>query len=272
MQQLRFRLRVLLGAFFAIMALGVVGSMILEDMPFLDALYFTIVTVGTVGYGDIHPITAAGKVLAILMIVLGVGTFLGVIATATETMLNRREQQARLERLNEVIGAFYSEIGTALLRTFTRASPNPDAFCSDLIVESSWTDHDFARVRDILSAHDYRVDIGMIDLPALRDFLFQRRGFMVNLIANPTLPEHEAFTSVLWSVFHLTEELSYREYLTLLPDKDLAHLAADMKRANAFLGVQWLDYMHHLKRAYPYLFSLAMRMNPFDKDASPVVK
>jgi hypothetical protein len=33
----------------------------------------------------------------------------------------------------------------------------------------------------------------------------------------------------------------------------------------------WLEYMEHLKDNYPYLFSLAMRVNPFDKTASPVV-
>jgi hypothetical protein len=35
---------------------------------------------------------------------------------------------------------------------------------------------------------------------------------------------------------------------------------------------QWLDYMRHLKKDYPYLFSLAMRTNPFDQEATPVVK
>lgn len=272
MQPLHSRLRVLLGVFLAIMLLGVAGFMVTENLSFLDALYFTIVTVGTVGYGDIYPVTAAGRTLAILMIVLGVGTFLGVIATVTEIILQRREKRARLQKLNMVIGAFYSEIGTALLRTFTNASPYPDAFCSDLIVSSSWTDADFARVRDKLSARDCKVEIERIDLRALREFLLQRRGFMVNLLENPTLPEHEAFTSLLWSVFHLAEELSYRDNLSALPNTDLAHLANDIRRAYAFLGVQWLDYMKHLTEAYPYLFSLAMRTNPFDKDASVVVR
>ena len=44
----------------------------------------------TVGYGDIHPVTASGKLLAILIIITGVGTFLGVIANTTELMLNRK--------------------------------------------------------------------------------------------------------------------------------------------------------------------------------------
>jgi voltage-gated potassium channel len=272
MQDLRSRLRILLGVFLAIMVLGVAGFMVVEDLSLIDALYFVIVTVATVGYGDIHPVTVAGKALAVLIIVLGVGTFLGVIATATETMLNRRERQARLEKLNVVIGAFYSEVGIPLLRTFTSAAPSPDAFCSDLAVSTSWTADDFARMRGLLSAHDYRVEVGEIDLWAMREFLLQRRGFMLSLLENPTLSEHETFTSILWAVFHLAEELSYRDNLAALPETDLAHLAGDMKRAYGFLGVQWLDYMEHLRGAYPYLFSLAMRTNPFDRNASPVVQ
>jgi hypothetical protein len=37
------------------------------------------------------------------------------------------------------------------------------------------------------------------------------------------------------------------------------------------LAAQWLAYMKHLRDNYPYLFSLAIRTNPFDPDASPEV-
>jgi hypothetical protein len=272
MESLRFRLRVLLGTFLAVIVLGVVGFMVAEDMPLFDALYFVIVTVTTVGYGDLYAATAVGRALVMLVIVLGVGTFLGMIATITEIILQRREKRARLQKLNMVIGAFYSEVGTALLRTFTHASPRSATFCSDLVVTNSWTEADFARVRGKVKTHDYRVGIANVDLNALRTVLLQRRAFMVNLLANPALPEHESFTGALWAVFHLAEELSYRTDLAALPDTDLAHLTTDMERAYALLGAQWLDYMEHLKKAYPYLFSLAMRTNPFDKDASPVVQ
>ena len=38
------------------------------------------------------------------------------------------------------------------------------------------------------------------------------------------------------------------------------------------LIIEWLAYMKHLKESYPYLFSLAVRTNPFDPAASPEVK
>jgi voltage-gated potassium channel len=85
------------------------------------------------------------------------------------------------------------------------------------------------------------------------------------------LLEHETFTDLLWAVFHLTEELASRPALTALPDPDLDHLSGDMGRAYGLLASQWLDYMRHLESAYPYLFSLAVRLNPFDPDAEAVI-
>ena len=272
MDPIRFRLRIFLGVFLAVVLLGTLGFAVVENLRLSDAFYFTIVTVGTVGYGDIHPTTQMGKVLAILVIVMGVGTFLGVIANATEIMLNRRERLARLEKLNMVIGAFFSEVGTKLLKVLAKSDPNLDKDCEDFIVTSSWAELDFVRVRNRLKEHDYKVEIDKINLEAMHEFLLNRREFMVRLLENPTLSEHESFSALLWAVFHLAEELSYRDDFAALPGSDLAHLASDMKRAYALLGVQWLEYMKHLKENYPYLFSLAMRTNPFDKDASPIVE
>jgi hypothetical protein len=45
-----------------------------------------------------------------------------------------------------------------------------------------------------------------------------------------------------------------------------------MNRVYGLLVREWLSYMQHLKGTYPYLFSLAMRTNPFDSQASPVVR
>ena len=95
---------------------------------------------------------------------------------------------------------------------------------------------------------------------------------MVRLLENPVLLEHETFTELLRAVFHLTEELAHRENIKKSPISDREHLAGDIKRAYILLVSEWLDYMKHLKDNYPYLFSLAMRTNPFDQSATPIVK
>jgi len=85
------------------------------------------------------------------------------------------------------------------------------------------------------------------------------------------LLENEAFTELLRASFHLNDELLNRKDLKNLPASDLQHLGGDLKRVYALLVRHWLTYLKHLKENYPYLFSLAMRTNPFDAEASPVV-
>jgi hypothetical protein len=186
-------------------------------------------------------------------------------------ILAAREKRSRLEKLNMVIGAFFSELGTHLLTLLSDADPALDGIRSDLVVDAGWTHDEYQRVHSRLKNRKYAIDLMKIDLRGLRDLLSGRRDFLVRLLENPTLLEHESFTELLRAVFHLTEELESRKDLAALPESDRQHLTGDTVRAYSHLVAEWLDYMRHLKDNYPYLFSLAMRTNPFDLSASPVV-
>jgi len=187
-------------------------------------------------------------------------------------LLSHREKRAILNKLNMVIGAFFSEVGTELMSLFSAFDPNTTTICQDLVPTTNWCESEFLQVRQQLASYDYKIEIHKGDLETLRNFLLGNRGFLLGLLQNPNLLEHESFTELLWAVFHLTEELANREYLKQLPDKDFEHIAGDIKRAYSLLIAQWLRYMEHLQSDYPYLFSLAMRTNPFDRNASPVVE
>jgi hypothetical protein len=102
--------------------------------------------------------------------------------------------------------------------------------------------------------------------------LSSKRSFSLRLLENPLLLENESFTNLLRSVFHLTEELEHRRDLADLPDSDYRHLAGDIERAYFLLVMEWMAYMRYLNSNYPYLFSLAMRTNPFDENACVEVK
>jgi len=186
-------------------------------------------------------------------------------------LLTQREKRALLEKLNMVIGAFFSEVGVELLNYFSAFDPDSDKIRKELVVEADWSDKEFLDVAGRLKSHDYKVRGKNGDLENLKTFLTERRNFLLRLLENPNLLEHDAFTNLLWAVFHLTEELSHRKSLGDLPESDLGHLSGDIRRAYVLLVSEWLDYMHHLKNNYPYLFSLAIRTNPFDPQASPVV-
>jgi hypothetical protein len=187
-------------------------------------------------------------------------------------LLSEREKRARLEKLNMVIGAFFSVVGTRLLTYLSDFDPRLETIRSDLVVRQNWTNKEFAALSARLKQYDYGVDIKRISLERLRDMLTANRDFMVRLLENPTLLEHATFTALLRAAFHVTEELECRPDFRSLPDTDCAHLATDIKRAYGLLVSEWVDYMCHLKTNYPYLFSLAMRTNPFDQEASPIVR
>ena len=194
-----------------------------------------------------------------------------LVAVIVHQLLSNREKRVRLEKMNMVIGAFFSELGTNMLTFFSDYDPNLDHIRRNLIVANDWSKEEFSRVSKLLKNYGCEIDIEKADLEYIRGFLVQKRDFLLRLLENPILLEHESFTQLLQAVFHLMDELENREELKQLPDSDRKHIAGDIKRAYGLLIVEWLNYMKYARDNYPYLFSLAMRTNPFDQSASVVL-
>jgi hypothetical protein len=186
-------------------------------------------------------------------------------------LLTDREKRAMLKKLNMVIGAFFSEVGLKLIPSFAKFDHKSDEIKKDLSGMKNWKDADFKNAEKRIESYDFKIDSNLSDLKKLRDFLSERRNFLLRLLENPNLLEHETFTELLWAVFHLTEELEYRQDLGKLPSTDLDHISGDIKRVYVLLLSRWIDYVMHLKGNYPYLYSLAVRTNPLDEEASPIV-
>lgn len=195
-----------------------------------------------------------------------------MVTLVLHQLLHFREKKSLLNKLNMVIGAFFSEVGTELLRVFSDLDLEAGKVKGRLIVRSDWTEKDFLKVKKEFIRHAPKIDVNDENLSELKNFLKGKRHFLLRLLENPNILEHDSFTDLLWSVFHLTEELDYRGEITDLPDKDYGHLKGDMERVYSRLISEWLDYVSHLKNDYPYLFSMTMRTNPFDSKASVIVK
>ena len=213
-------------------------------------------------FGDVHHIVIylVGDIAFVPIEVL-------LVTLILHQLLTRHEKRSLLDKMNMVIGAFFSEVGTDLLATLSRFDERAGSIRDDLIPRSDWSDAQFAAVGRSLRAHAGTISLDRGELAELRDFLRERRPFLLRLLENPNLLEHDSFTDLLWGVFHLTEELVSRSDLGALPETDREHLAGDIRRAYGLVMTEWLDYMQHLKKSYPYLFSLAIRTNPFDSDA-----
>ncbi|NTW28551.1 MAG: hypothetical protein HGA39_04205 [Coriobacteriia bacterium] len=188
-----------------------------------------------------------------------------------DRLLRERERRALLQKLNMVIGAFFSEIGGELLGRIAGADRNLASVRDDLIPRSTWTPTHYALARQALARHKPSIDVTACDLHELKEMLVRHRQFVLGLLGNQALLDHQAFTELLWAITHLAEELQARQSLENLPEADAAHIAVDIRRAYNLLTSQWLDYMSHLQAQYPFLFSLAVRLNPFDPEAHPEI-
>jgi hypothetical protein len=189
-----------------------------------------------------------------------------------ERLLASREKKAILQKLNMVIGTFFSEVGMELLRLFGRFVENAGQLENELLISPHWDKKKFRVARSMAESFDYDVLFDAEGLEQLRDFLKKNHSFLVRLLENPILLENQRFTDLLWAVFHLSEELNFRESLTSLPQGDIAHLKGDLRRAYSKIVAEWIGYTEHLKGRYPFLFSLAVRINPLNPKASPVVQ
>jgi hypothetical protein len=194
-----------------------------------------------------------------------------VVTLILDRVLEARERKERLEKMNMVIGLFFSEVGTGFLREVAARDPKIGDLRDRLARAGDLPPAEFAQLKKTLAGIESSPALGREGLALLKGLLTSRRNFLVRLLENPILLEHEGFTDALRAVFHLTEEMEYRKSFEGLPESDIAHLTGDVKRAYGRLILEWLDYMRHLKVHYPYLYSLAMRTNPFDVKASPVV-
>lgn len=271
MKELKRRLKIFLSLFFLLTLMGTAGFMVVEDLSLAEAFYYNIVTMSTVGYGDIHPTTQVGRMFAILIIIIGGTTFLGVVANATELLIVRRESHARKRKVNMVLGTFFSEIGYHLIDMLSGLDQNIEGLRPSLMLDMGWKHHHFTTAKKALDRHDFAIAITPDVLSNSHCFFMDKRQFLIDLIENPVLIEHERFSDVLLALFHLMDELNSRGDFTSLPQTDRNHISGDFNRAYKRLTLQWLDYLEHLKTNYPYLFSLAARQNPFNPDASTIV-
>ena len=118
-----------LAALALVLVVGTVGFVFIEKMAPFDALYMTVITLSTVGFGEITPLHDAGRILAMLLIVFGVG--LGAYAATTigqiilegqlKQIFGRKKMETKLKKMsNHHIIAGLGRVGRQVAEEFAR--------------------------------------------------------------------------------------------------------------------------------------------------------
>lgn len=125
----RRRLAVSVSLLCLLVILGTAGYMLIEGWPPLDALYQTVTTLSTVGFREVHPLSTAGQVFTIVLIIGGVGgalyTLTTIVTVAVEGELldyfGRRRMEARIQGLHgHYIICGFGRVGREIAAEFKR--------------------------------------------------------------------------------------------------------------------------------------------------------
>jgi voltage-gated potassium channel len=123
----RRRFIIIVSALVIIVSIGVIGYEIIEGWSFIDALYMTVITLSTVGYGEVHHLSTAGRIFSIVLIISGVGAMLYTLTTIVQyileggfgDILGRRRMKEKIASLKRhVILCGYGKVGHEVARVF----------------------------------------------------------------------------------------------------------------------------------------------------------
>jgi len=113
----------------SIVIFGTAGYIVIEGWNVFDALYMTVITISTVGYGEVHHVSKAGRLFTILLVFIGVGFSLYIAAAVVQFMvegririlLGRRRLEKKIGHIkNHYIVCGYGRIGRVLCRNLKR--------------------------------------------------------------------------------------------------------------------------------------------------------
>ncbi len=189
-----------------------------------------------------------------------------LISYILEKYLKNMEKEENFKKLQIVVSAFYSEVGSTLIRKISQFDSNLESFKEKMDFEQELRGKDKKKIIKLLRNFDYDIDSHTGNLEELKEFLTSKKMFISRMFENPNLMEHSRFTDMLWSVYHLLDELENREDFSSLPKNDMLHLSIDIMRAYPLLIIEWFEYMTYLRQEYPYLYSLAIRKSPFEEN------
>src|SRR3954465_3749168 len=100
-------LRVLFAVLLILAVFGTIGFHLLEGWTWFDGFYMVVTTFTTIGYGEVHPLSPAGRLFNVFLILIGVGVVFLIIGALTQSVIEfefnhifgRRKMEREISRL-----------------------------------------------------------------------------------------------------------------------------------------------------------------------------
>ncbi|MCA9952248.1 MAG: potassium channel protein [Anaerolineales bacterium] len=164
------RLITILFFVFALLVLGTVGYMLIEGWDFDDALYMTTITLTTVGYSEVHPLSVAGQFFTIFLIILGVSviayslSILGeyIFSNSLGGELKKRQTKRMIKKMqNHIIICGYGRVGRSAAPTLHENSRDVVIIDSDLELVARAREDGFATIHGDAASDDVLREAGL---------------------------------------------------------------------------------------------------------------
>jgi voltage-gated potassium channel len=104
-----FRFVLPVGILFLLVAIGTTGYVVIDNYTLFDAFYMTIITIATVGYGEVEPLSPGGKMFTVFLIITSFGTFAYAVSAITRFVMDgefnefykNKKLNAAIEKLSD---------------------------------------------------------------------------------------------------------------------------------------------------------------------------
>lgn len=106
-----FRIWFPVAILFGLILIGTLGYMVIDSYTLFDAFYMTIITVATVGYGEVHELSNAGRLFTVFLIITSFGTFAYAVSSITRFVVDGEFNEFfKNKKLNEAIEKLHGHV------------------------------------------------------------------------------------------------------------------------------------------------------------------
>ncbi len=173
-------------------------------------------------------------------------------------VMDAREKRERMEKTRMLTSNFFTEMGVSLMRVLISAADYGEGVQKVFGENMVHDDQSLLQAKDVLHRCKVHVSLTKEVYEAAKKIIMERRTTLLVISSNPLLLDHEDFTEMLWSIFHLIDEFQLRNNFNELTEEDRHHLENDFSNLLKGLLVCWTSNMLFVKETYPNFYNTAM--------------